>query len=183
MEQNIKLRKLKMKDLESYLELNKPEREHHKYNGPYFEQSTLNELEELVENYRNKFLNGEENAKAGKMIVNSDNDELIGSVNSYWKSKETLWMEVGIVIFNENYWGKGIGYDALKMWISEIFNENPKIVRLGLTTWSGNERMMKLSEKLGMKKEATYRKARILDNKYYDSISYGILREEWEERI
>ncbi|MGB6128591.1 MAG: GNAT family protein [Psychrilyobacter sp.] len=179
MGQNIKLRKLKMKDLDSYLELNRPEREFHKYNGPYFEQLTLNELEKLVEDYRKKFKSGEKDIKPGKMIVNADNDELIGSVNSYWKSKETLWMEVGIVIFNEKYWGKGMGYEALKIWISEIFNENPKIVRLGLTTWSGNKRMMKLSEKLGMKKEATYRNARILNNKYYDSISYGVLREEW----
>ncbi|UUV18293.1 GNAT family N-acetyltransferase [Fusobacteria bacterium ZRK30] len=183
MRTNIKLRKLEIKDLESYLELNRPEREFHKYNGPYFEKLTLKDLNEEVENYRKKFLNGEEDVKSGKMIVDADNDELIGALNSYWKSKETLWMEFGILIFNENYWGKGIGYDALKIWITELFNENPQIVRLGLTTWSGNERMMKLSEKLGMKKEATYRNARILDNKYYDSVSYGVLREEWEARI
>lgn len=40
--------------------------------------------------------------------------------------------------------------------------------------------MMNLAEKLGLKKEAVYRKARIVDNKYYDSISYGILMEEWK---
>ena len=39
---------------------------------------------------------------------------------------------------------------------------------------------MKLAEKLGMKKEAVYRKARIVDNKYYDSLSYGILRQRWD---
>ena len=89
-------------------------------------------------------------------------------------------MEVGIVIFNENYWGKGIGQVALKLWIDEIFNQNPQLVRLGLTTWSGNKRMMNLSEKLGFKKEAVYRQARIVDNQYYDSVSYGILKDEWK---
>ncbi len=39
--------------------------------------------------------------------------------------------------------------------------------------------MMALAEKLGFKKEAEYRKARIVDGQYYDSVSYGILREEW----
>lgn len=43
--------------------------------------------------------------------------------------------------------------------------------------------MMNLAEKLGLKKEAVYRKARIVDKKYYDSISYGILKEEWEKLI
>ncbi len=98
----------------------------------------------------------------------------------YWKSQETLWMEIGIVIFNEDYWGQGIGYKGLRMWINEIFYQNPKLIRIGLSTWSGNERMMKLAEKLGLKKEAVYIKARIVDNQYYDSVSYGILKEEWQ---
>ena len=89
-------------------------------------------------------------------------------------------MEVGIVIFNDDYWGHGIGYDVLNMWIDEIFSQNRKLIRIGLSTWSGNERMMKLAEKVGLKKEAVYRKARIVDNKYYDSVSYGILKEEWQ---
>jgi len=40
--------------------------------------------------------------------------------------------------------------------------------------------MMNLAEKLGFVLEARYRKARIVEDQYYDSISYGILREEWE---
>jgi putative hydrolase of HD superfamily len=66
------------------------------------------------------------------------------------------------------------------MWINEIFLQHPDIVRIGLTTWSGNTRMMSLSDKLGLVKEAVFRKARIINNEYYDSVSYGILREEWE---
>ena len=66
------------------------------------------------------------------------------------------------------------------MWINKIFDKNPELIRIGLSTWSGNTRMMNLAEKLGLKKEAVYRKARIVDNQYYDSISYGILKEEWK---
>jgi putative hydrolase of HD superfamily len=51
-----------------------------------------------------------------------------------------------------------------------------------MTTWSGNTRMMHLAEKLGFVKEAVYRKARIVNGIYYDSVSYGILREEWYAR-
>ena len=115
------------------------------------------------------------------LIVNEENNELIGEVNWYWKSEETDWMEIGIVIFNREYWGKGIGFIALKLWIDKIFKLFPEILRLGLSTWSGNIRMIKLAEKLRFKKEAEFRKARIVDHKYYDSISFGILKEEWEE--
>jgi RimJ/RimL family protein N-acetyltransferase len=60
-------------------------------------------------------------------------------VNWYWKSEETAWMEIGIVIFNEKYWRMGIGTIALTLWIDEIFHAFPELVRIGLTTWSGNK--------------------------------------------
>jgi len=179
----IKLREFEQEDLDQYLYWNHPTREFHKFNGPYFKPLSVEKLEERIEKWREEFINGEvKPLKKWNVIVDSATDELIGIVTWYWKSEETKWMEIGIVVFNEKYWGHGIGYAALEMWMEKIFNEKPEIVRLGLTTWSGNKRMMKLSEKLGMKKEAEYRNARIVDGEYYDSVSYGILREEWEQK-
>ncbi len=179
---NLIIRELEMKDLNDYLYWNHPSREFHKFNGPYYGRKNEEELTKYIEEMKELLLKGEINVlKNKKIIVNKDTDEIIGQVNWYWKSEETLWMEVGIVIFNEDYWGKGIGYKALRMWIDDIFNEKPELVRLGLSTWSGNLRMMSLAEKLGLTKEAVYRKARIVNNEYYDAISYGILKEEWEK--
>ncbi|GMK48630.1 hypothetical protein PghCCS26_57600 [Paenibacillus glycanilyticus] len=56
------------------------------------------------------------------------------------------------------------------------------LVRVGLTTWSGNNRMIRCAEKLGMTMEARIRKVRLYNGEYYDSIRMGILREEWEGR-
>lgn len=178
---NIILRELEIKDLADYLYWNHPSREFHKFNGPYYKKSNEEELINQIEDFKTRLLKGERNVLNNKKIItNKDTDEIIGQVNWYWKSQETLWMEVGIVIFNENYWGNGIGSKALKIWIDEVFADNPKLIRIGLSTWSGNERMMKLAEKLGLKKEAVYRKARIVNNQYYDSVSYGVLKEEWQ---
>lgn len=63
--------------------------------------------------------------------------------------------------------------------MDDVFEEKKQIVRLGLTTWSGNIGMIRLAKKLGMKKEATYRNARIVNGEYFDAVSYGVLREEW----
>lgn len=179
----IKLRNIELDDLESYKFLNHPSREFYKYNGPYFGTISEKELDEGIKKLKMRLLSGELGFPTKKLIVDAVTDELIGSVNKYYKSKETNWMEIGIIIFNKNYWSQGIGYKALKLWSTMVFKEHPEIVRLGLTTWSGNMRMMKLAEKLLFKKEAVYRKARIVDNKYYDSVSYGILREEWDEML
>ncbi|KDR96411.1 putative hydrolases of HD superfamily [Peptoclostridium litorale DSM 5388] len=48
----IKLRKLELKDLESYYDLNHPSREFHKYNGPYFGKETEKELGIRIEKWR-----------------------------------------------------------------------------------------------------------------------------------
>ena len=180
----IKIRDLKLTDLDDLYYWYSSDKEFQKFDGPYFAKETKEELREYIESIKQKLAKGSKNPYGSKKIIaNQDTDEVIGSVTCYWKSKETLWLEVGIVIFDENYWGRGIGMAALKIWINEVFNSHPEIVRVGLTTWSGNKRMMALAEKLGLQKEAVYRKARIVDGKYYDSVSYGVLREEWEQNI
>ena len=66
------------------------------------------------------------------------------------------------------------------IWCQYLFTNFTEIVRLDLRTWSGNVGMMKLAEKLGFILEARFRKARIVNGKFYDSIGYGILRTEWD---
>ena len=177
----LKLRELQLKDIEDYRVWTHPSREYHKYNGPYYKHANEEEHEENIKVLRNRLESGEQNVLGNKeIIVDGETNEIIGLVNWYWKSEETNWLEVGIVIFNEKYWGYGIGYKALALWIDKVFESNDELVRIGLTTWSGNVRMMRLAEKLGLKKEAEYRNARIVNGVYYDSVSYGILKEEWD---
>lgn len=109
-------------------------------------------------------------------------DKIIGSIGFYWEHEPSRWLEIGLAIFDSNYWGQGIGKIALQQWITRVF-ATQEVARVGLTTWSGNVGMMHLAEKLGMQKEAQIRKVRYHNGIYYDSIRYGVLREEWENRI
>jgi len=179
---DIAFRKLELKDLAQYRHWQHPDREHHRFNGPYFRKESEAELAVRLDELASRLGQGEADVLPGKrLVVDAGTDELVGEVNWYWKSEETLWMEVGVVIFNEARWGRGLGTVVLERWMDEVFRTFPRLVRLGLTTWSGNTRMMRLAERLGLRKEAVFRKARIVDHEYYDSVSYGILREEWED--
>lgn len=173
------IRDIQEKDLESYKELIQPDKKFHKFNGPYYKNKTSEEIEVYITEIKTKLYEHKQPQYFKKLIVDSKNETLIGEVNWYWKSEETNWLEIGIVIFNEDYWGKGIGSIILPEWIDQIFIKFPEIIRIGLTTWSGNIRMIKLAEKIGLEKEAAFKKARIVNNKFYDSISYGILKEDW----
>ena len=105
-----------------------------------------------------------------------------GIVTYYWEHKPSKWLEMGIILYDSNYWGKGIGTRVLKMWMKHLFNTLP-LVRVGFTTWSGNKRMIRVGEKLDMKIEARIRKVRYYNDQYYDSIKMGILREEWANEM
>ena len=102
-----------------------------------------------------------------------------GVISYYWEHEPSKWLEMGIVLHETGSWGKGIGTRAIKLWAAHLFNTMP-LVRVGFTTWSGNDRMIRVGEKLGMQMEARIRKVRYYNGEYYDSIRMGILREEWE---
>jgi len=109
------------------------------------------------------------------------NDIPVGTVNCYWECEETRWLEAGIVIYDPTFWGKGIASIAVSLWISYLF-QTKDIERVGMTTWSGNPRMMSLALKLGFQQEGRLRKVRYYQDKYYDSVKYGVLRSEWQAR-
>lgn len=105
--------------------------------------------------------------------------EVIGSVGYYWEHEPSNWLEMGIVIYQSKFWSSSYGTRAFRLWINHLFNTLP-LVRVGFTTWSGNERMIRAGEKLGMTMEARLRKCRYYNGVYYDSIRMGLLREEWQ---
>lgn len=107
------------------------------------------------------------------------NGTFIGVVTYYWEHEPSHWLEIGIILYDSSRWGKGIGTRTLKIWVNHLFNTLP-LVRVGFTTWSGNQRMIRVGEKLGMTMEAKIRKVRYYNEKYYDSIRMGMLREEWD---
>jgi len=106
----------------------------------------------------------------------------VGMVSKTWVDKATRWLEIGIVIYDDQLWGEGIATLALRLWVDTIFQEIDALEHIGMTTWSGNSAMMAVAEKLGFLKEGQIRKVRYYQGKYYDSVKYGILREEWTTR-
>ncbi|MFE8703536.1 GNAT family N-acetyltransferase [Cytobacillus sp. FJAT-54145] len=143
-----------------------------KWDAPYFEHKALSYEEYLSKS--DQFINQDD---FWAILIN---DKLIGTVSYYWEHKPSNWLEMGIGIYDPQYWSGGYGTRALSLWITHLFQTLP-LVRVGFTTWSGNFRMVKVGEKLGMTMEARLRKCRFYNGEYYDSIRMGLLREEWEE--
>ncbi|GAF13072.1 acetyltransferase, GNAT family [Bacillus sp. JCM 19046] len=105
-------------------------------------------------------------------------NDVVGTVSCYYEDAQKRWLEMGIGFYEGKSWGKGLGTRALILWMNHLFQTMP-LVRVGLTTWSGNYRMVRVAEKLGMTMEGRMRKVRFYNGTHYDSIRMGILREEW----
>lgn len=143
-----------------------------KYNGPYFNDPIMN-WEEFSSGFGKSLIND----PLSKAIL--FNNKIVGLVTAYWEDGELKqWLDIGILIYDSSLWEKGIGSVALYQWIVDLFNLFSYLPHIGFTTWSGNEGMQKIGEKCNMEKEAVIRKVRYLNGVYYDSIKYGILREE-----
>lgn len=141
-----------------------------RWDAPYFPHQPMT--------YEAFLPQGETWCHADHIWVVTVNEEVCGIVTYYWEHEPSLWLEVGIVLHEAKHWGKGIGTVALTKWMTHLFTTIP-LVRVGFTTWSGNERMIRVGEKLGMREEARIRKVRLFEGQYYDSVRMGVLREEW----
>lgn len=180
----LKLRDWIEEDLEPFRHWNTGDHLWMEFNGPYYPRLNQMELATRIEFYRKKIARQDwDDLRTRLVIADISTNTLLGTVNWYWQSPETNWKSLGVALFDEAHWGKGLGYEALELWIDYLFEQDATLVRLDFRTWSGNEGMMRLAQKLGFREEARFRKARIVKDKYYDSIGLGVLREEWLARI
>lgn len=144
-----------------------------KWDAPYFPHTSMS-YEAFLDRTAGSYVN--EDSRWAIEVEGT----LSGLISYYWEDEAFHWLEMGIVLFEPERWGKGVGTRALRLWTAHLFQSMP-LARVGLTTWSGNERMIRVAEKLGMQMEARIRKVRYYQGQHYDSIRMGILREEWQQ--
>jgi RimJ/RimL family protein N-acetyltransferase len=106
----------------------------------------------------------------------------IGFVVLHHRPDDPHIPEIGIRIFEETFWDRGLGTEALALWTDYLFREW-NLTRVGFSTWSGNERVIAVGRKLGFVQEACIRRGCEVGGKFYDRIKMGILREEWEQKF
>jgi RimJ/RimL family protein N-acetyltransferase len=113
-----------------------------------------------------------------KAIIISTQNDPIGWVNRYSEDNNSTVWYIGIDICENRFLNKGIGTEALALWINYLFNES-SIHKISLTTWSFNKRMIHVAEKIGMIQEGIDREMREWENNWIHRYHFGVLREEW----
>lgn len=106
-------------------------------------------------------------------------DSLIGIV----ELDGILWNQrvgwVSLLIGAADSRGKGFGHEAMELTLRFAFHEL-NLHRLQLTVFEYNTPAIALYERLGFRREGTYREFLERDGQRYDMLLYGLLRSEWE---
>ncbi len=111
-------------------------------------------------------------------IYTKETNEFIGTLkigHINWRSGVA---DLGIMIGEKKYWGKGIATDALKIALNYSFNILG-LRKITAGTPEINKGFIKCAEKVGFKKEGILRKQLYLSGEFVDHILFGILKEEF----
>jgi len=105
----------------------------------------------------------------------------LGWVNRYDSQRFADTCKLGIDICDDECLNRGLGTEALTLWIDYIFAA-PSIRRVGLDTWSFNQRMIRVAHKLGFTQEGADREMIQWRGAWLDRLHFGLLRREWKAR-
>lgn len=175
-------------DLPVYREWLRPHHDWHRWDGPYYPRPTDDEADEIVARHARAVAETGGATTPGPglpprslVVASAVDDTFWGTVSWYWESEETAWARMGITLHDPQVRGTGAGTAALGLWTSLLFASTPWR-RLDLATWSGNHAMVRVAERLGFTLEGRFRQAREVRGEVYDSLVYGVLRDEWTDR-
>jgi len=104
-------------------------------------------------------------------------DEHIGNIKLDFHDAKANVSELGLLIGNKNYWGKGVGKEACKMLLKYAF-DTLQIRKIYLAVYEPNIAAKKLYENLGFKLEGTLRKHISIKGQNFDKYLMGIFKEE-----
>jgi RimJ/RimL family protein N-acetyltransferase len=128
-----------------------------------------------------------ENALEGKpgeklfVIEEKTDGTYLGGCSLFRIDDRSRNAELGIIIGNKDYWGKGYGEDAIRVLLRLAFGRM-NMHRIYLRVMDYNKRGIRCYEKVGFVHEGAEREQHYFEGKYHDMLRMGILRSEFAMR-
>jgi RimJ/RimL family protein N-acetyltransferase len=123
---------------------------------------------------------GEGGRDRGQFIIEAGG-KMIGSCGLFSFNDTFRTCELGIIIGDKDYWGKGYGREAIRLLLEYAFRYH-NMRRVYLNTTATNERGLRCYRACGFVEEGRLREHAWGNGRYVDVVYLGILRSEWEAR-
>jgi RimJ/RimL family protein N-acetyltransferase len=125
---------------------------------------------------------GDRSGFHSRAVIATPNNIPIGWVNRYGDKDNPHACFVGIDICEDAYLNLGLGTEALELWVNHIFTTSD-VRKIGLETWSFNLRMIRIAEEAGFVYKGCQRGIRQWQGEWLDLLQFGMLREEWQQKV
>jgi len=134
-----------------------------------------NTPEKMEEYYRNTALSPNNIMLA---IIDKESDKHIGNIKLGPVNWITRIASLGIMIGNQEFWGKGYGTEAIKLVLDYAFLRlNLHKVTAGIAAI--HQASIEAFKKAGFEIEGQLKSQFFLDGKYYDSVYLGVTKEDF----
>ena len=170
------LRDMTERDIEDYVRWFTSETEWMRWDAPWeddrcTEEEARREWTEYYRSCRNRPAHAERN----KFEIEADGEH-VGWVCAYrdtspFENPEG-YFAVGIDIPEERHRKRGYGTEAMRQFIARLRKRGER--RLYTQTWSGNEGMLALADKLGFREKARFAGIREVDGRRYDALTFEL---------
>ncbi len=131
-----------------------------------------NESQDISEQY--EYIEECEKDEEGYYWSIETNDGVtIGTVSLFEINSHHKTGDVGIVIGDKNYWGKGVATEVFESLIPYAF-EHLDIVRISAEVEAANIPMQKVFEKVGFTQDGLFKNARVKEGKRIDVMHFGV---------
>lgn len=181
LDQTIVLRDMQKEDIEDYVYWFTKKKEWQAFDAPWENTETCeaDERKSWTE-YYDSLQNLKETTLRQRLEIEYQGKH-IGWVCSYLLDDSYEWISpeehpkierraIGIDICENEFWSKGIGPAALKIFMN--YHLNMGYQELYTQTWSGNVAMIKAALKLGFQICSTKKNVREVDGKRYDALTF-----------
>jgi RimJ/RimL family protein N-acetyltransferase len=112
------------------------------------------------------------------MILCKDRDIHIGNITAHLDKYNSI-ADIGILIGEREYWGKGYGFEAWSTVCSFAFN-TLRVRKITAGTLEKNKAMVKIMKKAGMSEDGRRIKHYLFEGQVVDVIHMAIFNNRWE---
>jgi RimJ/RimL family protein N-acetyltransferase len=110
-------------------------------------------------------------------IETVEDQQHIGNINAYVDSVHSV-ADIGIVVGEKDYWGKGIATEAYRLAMDFLFRDI-QIRKITVGTLAVNTGMIHVMEKLGLKPDGVRVKQSLFEGQEVDMIHMAMFRNEY----
>lgn len=172
-----KLKMLDLRDLEHLFDLTISSRETLREWLPFIDYTkTVEDTQSFIQTTMKQF--SENNGVQAGIWYDGNLAGVLGFHQINWQNKTT---SIGYWLGN-NYVGLGLMTESVKAFVDYAFNDL-NLNRVEIRAAVENKKSRAIPERLGFLEEGCIRQAEWLYDHYVDHIVYGMLKEDWEEKV